>query len=960
MAVEQLGQAFVEIVPDTKGFGREAAQGMEKELGPAADRVNSKVGDGMAGAFKKVGAAVAAAGVGAFFKSAVDAATDTAEQVSKVGVVFGDASEQVLDFGDKATESMGASRLEALEATATFGNLLRSVGLSGGAAADMSTKMTQLAGDLASFNNVPVGDALEAIRSGLVGETEPLKKFGVNLNEAALKAEAMALGLDVSGTSLNATTKAQAAYSLIMKQTALAQGDFARTSDSLANQQRILSAEFANAKAEVGQALAPAMLSLVEAGRDLIPLLVGVAQAVGTIGAAVGPVVGVLGKLAGSEFGSALVTFGTGAGIAYVALSKLHGIVGPMITAIGEQLAASAAAATAMTTEAVATEAATVADVGQAASSQAAAAANLEQAAAAEASGAASAAGASGVGKLAGTVGKATAAIGGFGPAAVVAATAVGIGVLAMRDHQQASKELAEQQAKVNKALAEAGDPAQMLAAKYDEIGAALAKVPELQQGVADAKSKDAVATNLLTDALAGQEAAMSEAGLSMDSVKRAVLEGGDAFDGMLQHLNQIDPATGGLKEGMYNLSGAIQTVEQDLRDADTEAAKRIKTTLEAAEAQGLLSQAEIDRAKATSGSKDADQQWIAAGTELEGTMQRLVVQRAADAEAAKRQAEATDQAVASAVQAIDPTARLAAKTKELEAAEKDVKDATDQAKRAQDEWLFGTVDFQAELDDTTKAVRDMKDVTKEMSEEQVQAALAGTDNSVAALKVRDAYQQVTHEAVDAVKAIGDTSATAQEATDRTAAYAQQQYELAIAYGMPEAEAAKVRDTILSIPSSHPSDIDVKQHGAEVAKAEIDSAARDRETEIAVSFKAQNLGVMNSIREQMGLPAIAAAGGAMVRHRAGGILALVGEGGRDEAIVPMGPSFAADLARIVGPKAMAQLGGGSTEGGPTIIVNIAGGGVGSLAEAQHLGRIVGETAAQVLAQRQLATSVRVA
>src|SRR4051812_41896777 len=107
MAVEALGQAFVEIVPNTKGFGKQVEGDLEREIGPAADHVNEKVGSGMAGAFKKVGAAVAAAGVGAFFKSAVAAATDTAEQVSKVGVVFGDAGEQVLDFGDKATESMG-------------------------------------------------------------------------------------------------------------------------------------------------------------------------------------------------------------------------------------------------------------------------------------------------------------------------------------------------------------------------------------------------------------------------------------------------------------------------------------------------------------------------------------------------------------------------------------------------------------------------------------------------------------------------------------------------------------------------------------------------------------------------------------------------------------------------------------------------------------------------------------
>jgi hypothetical protein len=82
----------------------------------------------------------------------------------------------------------------------------------------MSTKFVGLASDLASFNNTDPAQALDALRSGLTGETEPLKQYGINLNDAALKQEALRLGLDASGPTLSASAKAQAAYSLIMQQ----------------------------------------------------------------------------------------------------------------------------------------------------------------------------------------------------------------------------------------------------------------------------------------------------------------------------------------------------------------------------------------------------------------------------------------------------------------------------------------------------------------------------------------------------------------------------------------------------------------------------------------------------------------------------------------------------------------------------------------------------------------------
>jgi hypothetical protein len=186
-----------------------------------------------------------------------------AESLSKSRVVFGQASKGVEQFGKTAAESMGLSERAAVEAAASFGNLFVTLKLGAKPAAEMSKTLVRLAGDLASFNNVPIEDALLALRSGLVGETEPLRRFGVNLNEATLKAKALEMGLGDGKAVLDANAKAQAAYALILEQTTTAQGDFARTSDGLANSQRILKAKLEDAKAAIGRGFLPVVLAVL-------------------------------------------------------------------------------------------------------------------------------------------------------------------------------------------------------------------------------------------------------------------------------------------------------------------------------------------------------------------------------------------------------------------------------------------------------------------------------------------------------------------------------------------------------------------------------------------------------------------------------------------------------------------------------------------------------------------------
>ena len=211
-------------------------------------------------------ALLAGAAVTGFFASTLGAASSLEESLSKTRVVFGENSDAVIRWAENSAVAFGQSQQDALEAASTYGNLFQAFGVGRQQAQEMSTTLTQLAADLASFNNTSVEEAIIALRSGLSGETEPLKRFGVAINDVRLKDQALRMGL-ISTTkgALEPGIKAQAAFALIMHDTALAQGDFARTSDGFANSQRIARAELANTTAQLGAALIPAVTQLLKA-----------------------------------------------------------------------------------------------------------------------------------------------------------------------------------------------------------------------------------------------------------------------------------------------------------------------------------------------------------------------------------------------------------------------------------------------------------------------------------------------------------------------------------------------------------------------------------------------------------------------------------------------------------------------------------------------------------------------
>ena len=230
--------------------GQDKLRGLGSTLGSAAVNV-AKIG---------VAAGAAFAGVGVL---TANFASDLNESLSKVGVVFGRNADDIEKWAETSAESLGISEQQALEAAGTFGNLFTAMDIGQKPAADMSQNLVDLSADLASFNNANPEDVLLALRSGLVGESEPLRKFGVQLSAARIEAKAMELGLQDANGELSAAAKSQAAYSIILEDTATAQGDFERTSDGMANQQRILAATFDDTMATIGQAFVPIIQELL-------------------------------------------------------------------------------------------------------------------------------------------------------------------------------------------------------------------------------------------------------------------------------------------------------------------------------------------------------------------------------------------------------------------------------------------------------------------------------------------------------------------------------------------------------------------------------------------------------------------------------------------------------------------------------------------------------------------------
>jgi hypothetical protein len=278
----EVGSAYLTVMPSAKGFAANLGREIDGPFLAAGQRGGGLIGDGVqtggkksflsaggvlgkvfVGAFAAIGAASIVSTVVSFLGDAVTAASDLAETQSKANEIFGDGTSKLLEYAETAASTLGQSKQTYLDGAATFGIFGKSAGLAGEPLADFSAELVTLATDLASFNNTSPEQAIQAIGAALRGESEPIRAYGVLLDDATLKARAMALGIYEGTAALTPQQKVLAAQAEILAQTSTQQGDFARTSEGMANQQRILTAEMENAKTEIGTALLPVMTELL-------------------------------------------------------------------------------------------------------------------------------------------------------------------------------------------------------------------------------------------------------------------------------------------------------------------------------------------------------------------------------------------------------------------------------------------------------------------------------------------------------------------------------------------------------------------------------------------------------------------------------------------------------------------------------------------------------------------------
>jgi hypothetical protein len=245
------------------------------------DNLGYKIGQFSKAAAQAFAVVAAAAGVMAIKigKDSIEAASNLNESVAKTQVIFGAASAEIQAFSKTTARALGISQREALDAASTFATFGKAAGLSGKNLTSFSKDLTSLSSDFASFFNTNPQDAITAIGAALRGESEPIRKYGILLNDATLKAKALEMGLYDGTGALDQQARVLAAYRVILEQSTDAQGDFARTSEGLANQQRILNASWEDAKAGLGEALLPVAVKFVNyLNTTMIPIIKEVAE----------------------------------------------------------------------------------------------------------------------------------------------------------------------------------------------------------------------------------------------------------------------------------------------------------------------------------------------------------------------------------------------------------------------------------------------------------------------------------------------------------------------------------------------------------------------------------------------------------------------------------------------------------------------------------------------------------
>ena len=263
MSAESVGQIGLDLVVNQKDFQKQMT--------------------GIKGLAKKAGVALAAAfavkKIWEFGAACVELGSDLQEVQNVVDVTFPQMSKQVDDFAKNAASQFGLSETMAKKFTGTFGAMAKAFGFNEQSAYEMSTALTGLAGDVASFYNLSQDEAYTKLKSVFTGETESLKDLGVVMTQAALDQYALANGYGKTTAAMGEAEKVALRYKFVTDQLSLASGDFLRTSDGWANQVRVLKLQFESLQATIGQGLINVLTPVIKVINTIIGKLMSLANA---------------------------------------------------------------------------------------------------------------------------------------------------------------------------------------------------------------------------------------------------------------------------------------------------------------------------------------------------------------------------------------------------------------------------------------------------------------------------------------------------------------------------------------------------------------------------------------------------------------------------------------------------------------------------------------------------------
>jgi len=289
------GDPFAGIERDAERAG-ESIEGSFREAARQSESAIDGIGGRFGGMAASIGGLLAGAGITAGLGQAIEQASDLGEAINVSNLVFGEAAASLEDFYTNSASAIGLTEAAARQSSAQIGGLYSSLGYSADEAAAATEALMIRAADLGSAFNAEPQEVVEALGAALRGEAEPARRFNVILDEAALKAKAMELGLYEGEGALTNFAKAQASTALIMEQSSAVAGDFANTNTGLANSMRTLKADIGNAAAELGQGLLPAIETVALSLRDITTSLGPSLAELGTaLGSALTPLMEAIG-----------------------------------------------------------------------------------------------------------------------------------------------------------------------------------------------------------------------------------------------------------------------------------------------------------------------------------------------------------------------------------------------------------------------------------------------------------------------------------------------------------------------------------------------------------------------------------------------------------------------------------------------------------------------------------------